>query len=274
MFYRMFRPDMICSMPVGQHADTRFHFFVPQLSPPLTYPSTFHPTTCGLTLRAAHNPAMLHLQQLYNSNQHHPSSSEPKPTQSYIGLIAMAILSSPDRQLILSDIYQWIVDNFVYFRMRGSGWKNSIRHNLSLNDCFIKADRCPNGKGHYWTIHPANRDDFVKGDFRRRRAQQKVKRHRQMLSLGVSSAVAAGDIMSSSGSEPEEEKDIVSPVSCCSYSSTEPTVSPLCTVTAGGEKQQPLSNKPQKKRPFDIESLLGLEPSKKTCKQQLSFATE
>lgn len=114
-------------------------------------------------------------------NYFHPrfqiSSEEPKPQHSYIGLIAMAILSNPDMKLVLSDIYQYILDNYSYFRARGPGWRNSIRHNLSLNDCFIKAGRSANGKGHYWSIHPANVDDFKKGDFRRRKAQRKVRRH-------------------------------------------------------------------------------------------------
>ncbi|ESP05293.1 hypothetical protein LOTGIDRAFT_79781, partial [Lottia gigantea] len=101
---------------------------------------------------------------------------EPKPSQSYIGLISMAILGSKDKKLILSDIYQWILDNYAYFRTRGPGWRNSIRHNLSLNDCFIKSGRSANGKGHYWAIHPANLDDFSRGDFRRRRAQRKVRK--------------------------------------------------------------------------------------------------
>ncbi|XP_043241977.1 forkhead box protein E3-like [Amphibalanus amphitrite] len=102
---------------------------------------------------------------------------EPKPQHSYIGLIAMAILSSAERKLVLSDIYQYILDNYSYFRNRGTGWRNSIRHNLSLNDCFIKAGRSPNGKGHFWAIHPANVDDFRKGDFRRRKAQRRVRKH-------------------------------------------------------------------------------------------------
>ena len=99
---------------------------------------------------------------------------EPKPSHSYIGLIAMAILSAPERKMVLSEIYQWILTHYHYFRCRGPGWRNSIRHNLSLNDCFVKAGRSANGKGHYWAIHPANVDDFQRGDFRRRRAQRKV----------------------------------------------------------------------------------------------------
>lgn len=102
---------------------------------------------------------------------------EPKPQHSYIGLIAMAILSTADQKLVLSDIYQHILDNYPYFRSRGPGWRNSIRHNLSLNDCFIKSGRSANGKGHYWAIHPANIEDFKKGDFRRRKAQRKVRKH-------------------------------------------------------------------------------------------------
>ncbi|CAG5115385.1 unnamed protein product [Candidula unifasciata] len=102
---------------------------------------------------------------------------EPKPSHSYIGLIGMAILNSKEKKLVLSDIYQWILDNYPYFRTRGPGWRNSIRHNLSLNDCFIKSGRSANGKGHYWAVHPANVEDFERGDFRRRRAQRKVRRH-------------------------------------------------------------------------------------------------
>jgi hypothetical protein len=102
---------------------------------------------------------------------------EPKPQHSYIGLIAMAILSSKEVKLVLADIYQYILDNFSYFRHRGPGWRNSIRHNLSLNDCFVKAGRAANGKGHFWAIHPACIDDFKRGDFRRRKAQRKVRRH-------------------------------------------------------------------------------------------------
>ncbi|KAH8275961.1 hypothetical protein KR026_008200 [Drosophila bipectinata] len=104
-------------------------------------------------------------------------SEEPKPQHSYIGLIAMAILGSAEMKLVLSDIYQFILDNYPYFRSRGPGWRNSIRHNLSLNDCFIKSGRSANGKGHYWAIHPANMEDFRKGDFRRRKAQRKVRKH-------------------------------------------------------------------------------------------------
>ncbi|KAJ8673384.1 hypothetical protein QAD02_004646 [Eretmocerus hayati] len=145
------------------------HFF--PNSPHSIYPQTNPIEVSGYMalLHAQHQSRLMH--------QFHDATSEPKPQQSYIGLIAMAILSSPERKLVLSDIYQHILDHHPYFRRRGPGWRNSIRHNLSLNDCFVKSGRSANGKGHYWSIHPANVEDFKRGDFRRRRAQRKVRRH-------------------------------------------------------------------------------------------------
>ena len=103
-------------------------------------------------------------------------ANDGKPTQSYIALIAMAILSSPKRKMVLSDIYKYILDNYPFYKTQDKSWRNSIRHNLSLNECFVKAGRSENGKGNYWAIHPSNVEDFAKGDYRRRRARRKTKR--------------------------------------------------------------------------------------------------
>uniref|UniRef100_A0A663F792 Fork-head domain-containing protein n=1 Tax=Aquila chrysaetos chrysaetos TaxID=223781 RepID=A0A663F792_AQUCH len=65
-----------------------------------------------------------------------------KPPLSYIALIAKAILSSPTNKLKLAAIYKYIEDHFPFYRNKGRGWRNSVRHNLSLNDCFIKVGRC------------------------------------------------------------------------------------------------------------------------------------
>lgn len=109
------------------------------------------------------------------------TDANTKPSHSYIALIAMAILSKPSKKVLLGDIYNYISEKFPYYRSKDKSWRNSIRHNLSLNECFIKAGRSENGKGNYWAIHPANLDDFANGDFRRRRARRRVRKSHSTL---------------------------------------------------------------------------------------------
>lgn len=95
---------------------------------------------------------------------------QEKPPYSYIALIVMAIQSSPGKRLTLSEIYTYLQQHFPFFRGSYQGWKNSVRHNLSLNECFIKLPKGLGrpGKGHYWTIDPASEFMFEEGSFRRR----------------------------------------------------------------------------------------------------------
>ncbi|XP_060564412.1 forkhead box protein B1-like [Ruditapes philippinarum] len=113
--------------------------------------------------------------------------NDQKPPYSYIALTAMAISASREKMLPLSDIYKFIMDKFPFYRQNTQRWQNSLRHNLSFNDCFIKIPRRPDrpGKGSYWALHPYAGDMFENGSFLRRRKRFKLHQQRQLQAMGL-----------------------------------------------------------------------------------------
>ncbi|XP_061523542.1 forkhead box protein M1 isoform X2 [Phycodurus eques] len=86
------------------------------------------------------------------------NAASEKPPFSYMAMIQFAINSSKNGLMTLKEIYKWLQHHFDFFRVENRrGWKNSVRHNLSLHKMFLRK-MSPNGKVSFWTIRPdANR---------------------------------------------------------------------------------------------------------------------
>lgn len=95
-------------------------------------------------------------------------TAQQRPPFSYSCLTFLAIESSQRKRLSVKEIYSWVISHFPYYRSVPSGsWKNSIRHNLALNQSFCKVDknllamRDFSGKGSLWCINPDTRPKLL-----------------------------------------------------------------------------------------------------------------
>ncbi|CAH0394182.1 unnamed protein product [Bemisia tabaci] len=176
---------------------------------------------------------------------------DQKPPYSYISLTAMAIWSSPDKMLPLSDIYRFISDRFPYYRRNTQRWQNSLRHNLSFNDCFVKIPRRADrpGKGAYWALHPAALDMFENGSLLRRRKRFKLmKTDKDRLENELAALANMNRFLFTPNSPP-----MIDEAPC----REPPMISP--------QPPSPISSEPPPPRPkraFDIESLISPDKPK------------
>ena len=125
-----------------------------------------------------------------------------KPPHSYIALIATAILNSPGKKLTLTEINDYLIQHYAFFRGPYQGWKNSVRHNLSFNKCFVKILRDPArpwGKDNYWTVSSLHDYLLADGTFRRRRRRKPKRKYgrddvsNQFLTNGVARELRVHD---------------------------------------------------------------------------------
>ncbi|KAF0992812.1 hypothetical protein HZS_4985 [Henneguya salminicola] len=95
-----------------------------------------------------------------------------KPPFSNIFLIYLCMKTKKDKLVTVSDIYNFYSANFNYFKPKDSRWKNTIRHTLSCNDCFVKVPTFENNrKGNFWTLHYNSEHMFANGCYLRRKSR-------------------------------------------------------------------------------------------------------
>ncbi|XP_015269531.1 PREDICTED: forkhead activin signal transducer 3-like [Gekko japonicus] len=103
---------------------------------------------------ALHPPAM-GAQEASGPKAKKKYSRYAKPPYTYLAMIALVIQAAPDKRLRLAQIIKEISSLFPFFKEGYQGWKDSIRHNLSSNDCFhkvLKDPAKPKAKGNFWTV--------------------------------------------------------------------------------------------------------------------------
>ncbi|CAL8274466.1 unnamed protein product [Merluccius merluccius] len=120
-------------------------------SVPPTSSSTSSSSSCSAAAAAAAAPP----QQLRKTSARRNAWG----SASYAELISQAIEGAPQSRLTLAQIYDWMVRTVPYFRDKGdsnssAGWKNSIRHNLSLHSRFVKVQNEGTGKSSWWMVNP------------------------------------------------------------------------------------------------------------------------
>ena len=147
-------------------ANTQVYQNYHQSSYPISYqyPSYYHNTI------AQPSVTKVQLQTVAQSNNCStvPTNKPIKPPYSYAALICMAINSTSEKKSTLREILTYIETNYQYYRVNRR-WHSTIRHDLTVNDCFVKWDPRPGQKACLWSVHPEYQDMFSSGSLRRRR---------------------------------------------------------------------------------------------------------
>ncbi|CEP61124.1 Hcm1p LALA0_S02e07250g [Lachancea lanzarotensis] len=163
------------------------HPLSPALSSPIrpqkTRKLSQKPETHLITTRSSNSQTLEELIETFTDEKRLAllQDSQKKPPFSYAMLIGLAILQSEEVRLTLSQIYQWITHHFPFYKLSDYGWQNSIRHNLSLNEAFVKGDKSSDGKGHYWQVKSGCEGKFFKSG----QSDEETRRKLSQLCLNV-----------------------------------------------------------------------------------------
>ncbi|KAL5112892.1 hypothetical protein TcWFU_009203 [Taenia crassiceps] len=126
-------------------------------------PSNTFPNSAASTFSISTNPTSMHSSYFGSHYSNTYGENLAKPLYSYTHLIFMAIESTPTKCMTVNQIYNWCETNFPFFKHSATGWKNSLRHNLSINKSFKRLPRDGRGpgRGAFWAIEPRERPNLL-----------------------------------------------------------------------------------------------------------------
>ena len=92
-------------------------------------------------------------------------------------------------------------DRYPYFKAEDDRWKNSVRHNLSMNPHFRKGNKAKHGSGHLWVLADY---DTEKGDIH---PTDEIIKNMVPTVISLDKSPASGSQQSSSRSRKSREDD-------------------------------------------------------------------
>ena len=91
---------------------------------------------------------------------------------SFTELCFLAISHSNTGKLYVSEIQEWVQNNYAKFDPKDIKW-NSVRNMLSRHPGFMKSDSHAK-YGHYHSVHPACKRSFLLGQFNIKQAEAQI----------------------------------------------------------------------------------------------------
>ncbi|CAD5118241.1 DgyrCDS6961 [Dimorphilus gyrociliatus] len=101
----------------------------------------------------------------YSSKIHNFSDRNVRPNISYREIVAKILLNSEKGEMSLREIVDKIAAEYAYYENSKRNWPSSVRHTLSVSDCFVKAGRAKGGRGYKWKIDESFIKFFRQGKF-------------------------------------------------------------------------------------------------------------
>uniref|UniRef100_A0A182XEE0 Fork-head domain-containing protein n=1 Tax=Anopheles quadriannulatus TaxID=34691 RepID=A0A182XEE0_ANOQN len=94
-------------------------------------------------------------------------------------------------------------DHFPYYKSHDDRWKNSVRHNLSINPHFRKGRKSSHGSGHLWTISSRNSEDnFLAWEHKKQRFEWffKMEANARLREVGTSDTMTDAEVAAATAS--------------------------------------------------------------------------